>query len=344
MTRPLIMATLTFLITSWSGIVLANSGAVDLAQEAAAAYKDGRFKDAIKAFKAANQLQPDPVLDVNIGRCYEKLGQLSEALLHCKVALSASGANSSVRKAAQACVVRLEPKLERATFKLKSVPTNATVRIDGRVVGQTPWAGKVAPGRRQLDMTFEGHRPYSRSVIAAAGKIYNHTAQLIPDNVGALLTITTVPPGAEVRLDGSVLGRSPVRRVPVDTGSFNVEIRLDGHITQYLSASLSEGSHLEKTITLVPNDGIRLKEEPRWPAWTLVGTGLTMATVGAVFGVRALSQRNKARDLATTSQSASDYSAYRNAVDSFRTSQVTADLLYVGGILSITSGLLFFEW
>ena len=139
------MATLTFLITSWSGIVLANSGAVDLAQEAAAAYKDGRFKDAI-AFKAANQLQPDPVLDVNIGRCYEKLGQLSEALLHCKVALSASGANSSVRKAAQACVVRLEPKLERATFKLKSVPTNATVRIDGRVVGQTPWAGKSRRG------------------------------------------------------------------------------------------------------------------------------------------------------------------------------------------------------
>ncbi|MEE2755276.1 MAG: PEGA domain-containing protein [Myxococcota bacterium] len=318
--------------------------AVDFAQSAAKAYKAGQYLEAISAFKEANKRQPDPILDINIGRCYEKLGRFADALLHCKIALSASPPNSQARKAAMRCIERVEPQLARPKLKISSIPTGAILRIDGEIMGETPWTGEVTPGRRQLDMELNGYRPYSRSVIAKPAKSYSLDAELIPNSVGALLTITSLPAGAEITLNGQVAGVSPVRRMPVDVGAYNVEIKLAGHVTQVLSVALAEGTHLEKTITLVPNEGIQLREKPQWPGWVLVGTGVAMAGLGGYFGIRALSHRNEARDLATTSGSESDLRAYRTAVDTFRSSQITADLLYVGSIISTSSGLLLLYW
>ncbi len=342
--RLLLGLLFTILLVPLVGNEAHGKSAVEFAKSAAAAYKAGQFVDAIKDFKEANKRQPDPILDINIGRCYEKLGRFADALLHCKIALSASPPNSQARKAAKRCIERVEPQLARPKLKISSSPTGAVLTIDGENMGKTPWTGDVSPGRRQLDMELQGYRPYSRSVIAKPAKSYSLKAELIPDSVGALLTITSLPAGAEITLNGQLVGVSPVRRLPVDVGGYNVEIKLAGHITQIMSVALAEGTHLEKTITLVPNEGIQLKEQAQWPGWALVGTGVAMAGLGGYFGIRALSHRNEARDLATTSGSENDLRAYRNAVDTFRNSQITADLLYVGSVISTSAGLFLLYW
>jgi tetratricopeptide (TPR) repeat protein len=43
-------------------------------------YADRKYADAIQSFRAAAALQPSPILDYNIGRCHEMLGQLDEAI------------------------------------------------------------------------------------------------------------------------------------------------------------------------------------------------------------------------------------------------------------------------
>jgi hypothetical protein len=43
-------------------------------------YDAGKYQDAIRSFRAAAAIQGSPLLDYNIGRCQEKLGQIDEAI------------------------------------------------------------------------------------------------------------------------------------------------------------------------------------------------------------------------------------------------------------------------
>lgn len=47
---------------------------LELAQEAADAYKAGKFEQAIELYRRAEQENPDPITLHNIGRCYEAIG------------------------------------------------------------------------------------------------------------------------------------------------------------------------------------------------------------------------------------------------------------------------------
>ena len=43
-------------------------------------YRSGDYAGALAAFQGAQALQPSPATEYNIGRCHERLGQLSEAV------------------------------------------------------------------------------------------------------------------------------------------------------------------------------------------------------------------------------------------------------------------------
>jgi len=43
-------------------------------------YSQGQYEEAIGAFKSAAEIRPSPLLDHNIGRCYDKLGNPTEAI------------------------------------------------------------------------------------------------------------------------------------------------------------------------------------------------------------------------------------------------------------------------
>ena len=111
-----------------------------------------------------------------------------------------------------------------------------------------------------------------------------------------------------------------------------------------MSVALAEGTHLERTVTLIPEQGMNLAEKKQWPMWTLFGASLALAGAGGYFGIRALTNRNRAGDLANTSGSRADLAAYNDAVETFRSSQITADLMFVGAILSATGGILVVNW
>src|SRR4051812_6436550 len=53
--------------------------ALELFEQSAKAYRDGRFQDAIDLLVEARRIKPEPVLLYNIGRAYEALGKPTEA-------------------------------------------------------------------------------------------------------------------------------------------------------------------------------------------------------------------------------------------------------------------------
>src|SRR5512141_1504867 len=55
------------------------------------------------------------------------------------------------------------------TLELRSDPPGATVVVNGRELGTTPFTGTLRPGTYDVDLTLEGHAPLSFAVRVAAG-------------------------------------------------------------------------------------------------------------------------------------------------------------------------------
>ena len=314
-----------------------------LNREGTAAYRAKDYALALEKFKAANALVPNPTFDVNIGRCHEKLGQFAQALVHCKIALNATSAIGATRATAKKCVDRLNERLTQPTLHVKSSPPGATVRVDGKPVGTTPWSGEVEPGRRQVDLELAGHRNQTRDVVMVLGDEQRLSVAMIPGDVGALFSLSSVPSGATVALDGQILGETPLERLPVEAKAYLVEIAKEGYHPQVLTVSISDGSHLERSITLTSTGIGSAPPRADWPGWTMVGVGAAAAVVGTYFGIRAYDTRQKADRLARTSALPEERAQYESLLidlDQFRT---TADVGWSISAVGLVGGLVWFS-
>ncbi len=71
------------------------------------AYQQGLYEEAMKNFKAALDVRPSPILEYNIGRCHDKLGQQKEAIAAYKRYL-VSRPNAPNRETVKARIAALE--------------------------------------------------------------------------------------------------------------------------------------------------------------------------------------------------------------------------------------------
>lgn len=127
---------------------------------------------------------------------------------------------------------------------------------------------------------------------------------VIDDHLGKL-EVLGEPEGAEVRLNGRVLGTLPLPEpVPVTVGAHTLEVRMPGHYTVSRPVTISARDHVRESIRLEPrplDDGAAplsttasgsaapamAQERPAeraWLTWTLAGLSAAAAatTVGAL--------------------------------------------------------------
>ena len=123
-----------------------------------AAYKEGRFKDAIDAFLDAHREYPSPTLSFNTARAYEKMGDAAGALRFYREYLRQSP-DAVDKVAVEGRVSELERKLQARGLQQVTVlskPDGATVILDDRPVGVTPWTGEIFPGKHKVRLRREG--------------------------------------------------------------------------------------------------------------------------------------------------------------------------------------------
>ncbi len=317
----------------------------DLSRTAAKAFRAKQYEKALAKFREANRLVPHPNLDVNIGRCYEQLGQPDQALVQCKIALNAPGVPESTRRAARECVERVTLALARPVFEITSSPPGAAVRIDGRTVGRTPWKGTDQPGRRQIDLELDGYGDESRTLDAERGERYEITVVMSPASVGGVLSVSSVPPGAAVILDGEVVGAAPLTDFQLDARSYVLELALDGFERHLGRVTIEDGQTLERAITLIPKEGYeRPGAMARWPGWALAAVGSAALGAGGFFGYRAMQTNRQADDLARTSNLAADRAEYDELDDRWRSQAQAADILYISGGAALAGGITWLLW
>jgi tetratricopeptide (TPR) repeat protein len=129
-----------------------------------AAYREKRYKDAIDSFLEADSLAPSAALSYNAALAYERLLDSAGALRFYRDFLRRTDEPEEIARV-KVRVQELERRLAGRGVQqvsVRSEPAGATIAIDGRAVGVTPWTTELPPGRHRISFSLKGHDEESR--------------------------------------------------------------------------------------------------------------------------------------------------------------------------------------
>ena len=138
-------------------------------------------------------------------------------------------------------------------WAIKSTPSGATVKINGKRVGTTPLSTPISLDGKSLavEVSKEGFETVNKSVTAKE----NITALIVElDATGPATkswTITSDPPGAKIVLNGKNLGSAPVTvEVPLDGKTLSISATANGYKPYKHKAKANESLDSKTTLVL----------------------------------------------------------------------------------------------
>jgi tetratricopeptide (TPR) repeat protein len=152
-------------------------------EQAVAAYKEGRYFEAVELFLETNRIYPDSKLCFNVARAYEGLGNSAGALRYYREYLRRTPAAAD-RAEVEASVRQLELALSQKGLQQMSVfsaPDGAVLSIDGHPVALTPWTGETWPGKHRLTATHAGYVESQQVVELSALRSMDVQMELQPE-------------------------------------------------------------------------------------------------------------------------------------------------------------------
>jgi hypothetical protein len=147
-----------------------------------------------------------------------------------------------------------------ATIDVTSTPPGADITVDGKPASQpTPAQVSVSPGAHVVLVRKQGFQPAEANVNLAAGEKYKFAPELQQAGGKGLfrrmfgagagdrvpLQVRTLPPGAQVLVDGTALPKTTPMRAPVLAGNHHLVIKLDGYKPIERDITVTKGQPLE---------------------------------------------------------------------------------------------------
>lgn len=122
-----------------------------------------------------------------------------------------------------------EKKLELSSVTIETTPEDgAIVVIQGEEKGTTPLTlTGLKPGTLDIVLKKENYKRKAETLILKPGEHTRYTFNLEP--LQGYVSFETEPPGADVILDGQVIGKTPIFRYPVPIGSRTYKIELTNY-------------------------------------------------------------------------------------------------------------------
>jgi hypothetical protein len=106
--------------------------------------------------------------------------------------------------------VRVQP--EAASLAIATEPTGALITINGEPAGTSPQTIQRPPGTYVIRATMNGRQPAERTVTVEAGRAWTVSLtlpELPPADTRVAVSVTSVPPGARLSIDGDPVGTTP---------------------------------------------------------------------------------------------------------------------------------------
>ncbi len=118
------------------------------------------------------------------------------------------------------------PDRPKATLKIQSQVPNAEVFLDGSSLGRAPVdRNDLDPGKHYVVVHKDGFTDFKREVILLENQVITMVADLAATGG---LRILSSPEGADVKIDGELIGKTPVQRDAVPSGDHIVEFKMAG--------------------------------------------------------------------------------------------------------------------
>lgn len=122
---------------------------------------------------------------------------------------------------------------------LKTNDKEAGIYDNGQFLANGQWSGKMEAGLHSVETRKVSHSPVARQITVVSGK----KDEIMLDNpvpIYGSLEIATDPQGAEVVLDGKIIGKTPLVSNTILVGSHDISLNLPGHKTENLRAEISK--------------------------------------------------------------------------------------------------------
>jgi TonB family protein len=111
-----------------------------------------------------------------------------------------------------------------AGLSVMTEPPNATVRLDGIRVGKTPLSqGSLAPGPHTVQVALDGFTPAELSLQLQADPLPT-PLRFVLQPTTAVLEVRSDPAGAPVRIDGKLVGATPLEELSIPPGTHELGI------------------------------------------------------------------------------------------------------------------------
>ncbi|HAC33213.1 MAG TPA: hypothetical protein DCF45_01710 [Gammaproteobacteria bacterium] len=125
-----------------------------------------------------------------------------------------------------------------ARLSVTSDPAGAVLKLDGETVGTTPVLLEVDSVAHQVELELDGYQALSVPVSLLPGEQRSLSYQLDAVESTAILEINTTPSGALLRLDGTLIGHSPLILNDIPSGDHELVAELIAEDFTRLSASM----------------------------------------------------------------------------------------------------------
>lgn len=122
---------------------------------------------------------------------------------------------------------------------LTSEPAGASVTLDNRQVGTTPFSTSIAPGRHLVQVSQKDYESSYKTLELGAVPVVEHF-KLLP--VTSTVLVLSDPPGATVTRDGANAGVTPLLLPEVPIGRYRIDLALTGYKPQQVELNVSSSA------------------------------------------------------------------------------------------------------
>jgi len=149
-------------------------------------------------------------------------------------------------------------------IQVQSFPVGAAVYVNNNYVGTTIsssalYITQLAPGNYPVRITLANYQPYTVTAVVTADGVYDIRANMVPGTPGATpdtngqITVRSNPEGANIYLDNSYRGLTPLTLVDIPQGSHTIILKLNGYQDWQSSVNVQSRSSTDVSGTLAAN-------------------------------------------------------------------------------------------
>jgi len=146
-------------------------------------------------------------------------------------------------------------------LRIQSNPVGAAVYVNNNYAGTTIsstalYVTQLKPGSYTVRVTLAGYQINSQTAVVTAGKVTPVQANMVPvspgptPNINGQITVRSSPSGANIYLDNSYRGLTPLTLVDIPAGSHAIILKLNDYQDWQSSVNVLAGSSTDVSGTL----------------------------------------------------------------------------------------------